>query len=77
MIMKDFKNFARKWAEKTLEKHKDDTKISDMFLEQRILGSLLFSVDENGDKTWIPRLEKDTRYEIRPIEVVDGKIVIK
>lgn len=69
MNSEKFKKEAEEWAEKILkEEHLDFN--DDKFIEFVTLGSLIF--DNNGK--WIPRLGKNTKFEIKPIKVIDSKI---
>ncbi len=61
-----FKDDAEKWAEEQLNNSIEQ--MSEELLEFMILGSLLYKVDKNGNKTRIKRLDRDTEFEIRPIE---------
>lgn len=49
----EVKDRAEKWAEEVLNNVTID---SDEFLELAILGTLLYKVDENGNKTRIKRM---------------------
>lgn len=67
------KDKIREWADKTLKKE-DLSDDKDSFLELTILGSLLYSINESGVKIRIKRLSRDVNFEIKPVEVVRGKI---
>lgn len=71
---KDFKKQAEEWAEKVLEDEGFKKELSEQQVELMTLGSLLFSVSDNGEKTWIKRLDSDTKFEIKPVKIIDGKI---
>ena len=48
---KDFKKQAEEWAEKVLEDEGFKKELSEQQVELMTLGSLLFSVSDNGEKT--------------------------
>lgn len=61
-----FKEDAEKWAKEQLNNSTEEMR--EELLEFMILGSLLYSVDKNGNKTRIKRLDRDTKFEIKPYE---------
>lgn len=63
------KSKAEKWAEEELEQE-----IKDSFLEFALLGSLLYKVDEQGNKFRIKRIDSETEFEVKPVFMIDGKL---
>jgi hypothetical protein len=71
--MSNFKQKAEEWAEEMLAKSPkipyDET--ARKLEEFMILGSLLY--DDKGN--WIPRLERNQIFEIKPAKIKNGKII--
>jgi hypothetical protein len=67
------KEKVQKWAEEVIEHNK--TEFEEQFKEQLIYGSLLYALDEHGNKVWLKRLTGDEKFEVRPVSVINGKIV--
>lgn len=69
--MKDFKNLAEDWAEKVLSKQVEIPfeGTAKQLQEFLVLGSLIF--DKDGK--WLPRLEKNQKFEVKPTQVKNGK----
>lgn len=57
-MRKIFKKEAEGWQESY-----------EQFIELMTLGSLLYKEDENGNRTWVKRLDKDVEFEVPPVKI--------
>lgn len=72
--MMNLKKEAEKWAKEVLSKQVEVSheEFTCQFQEFMVLGSLLY--DENGN--WIPRLNLNQSFEVKPAKIKNGKIKI-
>lgn len=70
-----FKQAAEKWAEGVLEKEPKQSFecIAQQRMEIDLLGGLYY--DDKGN--WIPYFDYSEKFEVKPVEVKDGVMIIK
>ena len=69
----EVKDRAKKWAEEILKQNQ--TESEEQFKEYIMYGSLLYALNEHGNKVWIKRITGDENFEVKPVSVINGKIV--
>lgn len=71
--MSNFKQTAEKWAEEELSKQPkvSHEEINYQLQEFMLLGSLLY--DDKGN--WIPQLNVNQSFEVKPVEIKDDKSI--
>lgn len=72
--MSNFKQQVEKWAEKTLEETPQTEELSEQMKELMLFGSLLYALNEKGEKVWLKRITGDETFEVKPVSVINGQI---
>jgi hypothetical protein len=76
--MNNFKQIAKEWAEKTLKEAPQTSfdETAEQFKELMLFGSLLYAQNEKGEKVWLKRITGNENYEVKPVSVINGQIVL-
>lgn len=76
--MKDFKQEAKEWAEKILKEQPqvEYNETAEQLHELMLFGSLLYAQNEKGEKVWLKRMIGDENFEVKPVSVLNGQIII-
>jgi len=69
----EVKEKALKWAEEILKENQ--TVSEEQFKEYVMYGSLLYALDEHGNKVWLKRIIGNENFEVKPVSVINGKII--
>jgi restriction endonuclease Mrr len=69
----EVKEKALKWAEEILKENQ--TVSEEQFKEYVMYGSLLYSLVEHGYKVWLKRIIGNENFEVKPVSVINGKII--
>ena len=73
--MEEVKINAEEWVEKILKETVTDN-LSEMLKEELIYGSLLFAQNEKGEIQWLKRMTGEENFEVKPVSVLNGQIII-
>jgi len=69
----EVKEKALEWAEEMLKENQ--TESEEQFKEYVMYGSLLYALDDHGNKVWLKRITGSGNFEFKPVNVINGKIV--
>jgi hypothetical protein len=50
--------------------------LSEQMKEYILFGSLLYTQNEKGEKVWLKRITGNENYEVKPVSVINGQIVL-